>query len=76
MIRFWKEIASMLPGFLIPSLLGTIIMVYVNIEKVSSFVLYVCLYTIIYSISVWFFSMNDEEKELFAQLIKRLKRRK
>lgn len=75
-IRFWKEIASMLPGFLIPSFLGTIIMVYVNIEKVSSFVLYVCIYTITYSISVWFFSMNADEKELFAQLIKRLKREK
>ena len=74
-IRFWREIVSMLPGFLIPCLMGTAIMHCVRIENISSFGMYVSIYTLIYAISVWFLSMNAEEKKLFTQLLERFVRK-
>lgn len=71
-IRFWKEIISILPGFLVPSLLGTIFMKYVYIEDIFSFGLYAIVYAIIYIISVWFLSMNNTEKSMLIQQFERI----
>ena len=73
MVGFWKSIASILPGYIVPCLIGILINRYVFIDSFLDIL--ICAIGIIssFSISVWFISMNGYEKELILSLIKRMK---
>ena len=70
-IYFWREIAKMTKGLIIPSILG-IVIVKLGIHSHLSFVLLVLLYTVCYIISMWHFAMNDYEKGIFRKLFNKL----
>lgn len=77
---FWKNILHM---SLIPALLCVttfIVSNFVNFYSWVAFLLAVLIYTILYSVGSWFFSMNDYEKDVIrvpiGKLINKLKKRK
>ena len=61
-LLFWKNIGHMSIGLLIPIIFGLIFSCFVHIDSVSILIVLIFFYSIVYFISVYCFSMNNEEK--------------
>jgi O-antigen/teichoic acid export membrane protein len=71
-ISFWKQILRFLPALIPPSLCGCFIIKYIRYDNIFSFVLLIILYTLVYTVSMWMFGMNNYEKGLILKPIKKL----
>lgn len=74
-IAFWKSILSLGKGLIIPAAAGYLIMRYVEFDGIVTFALWVCGYILIYGASMWLFGMNNFEKNLILQPLKKILRR-
>lgn len=75
MIRYWKSILSILPGFILPAFAG---FMYCNIFRITNLlsVLFAAVFiTLVFVLSIWFFSMNEYEKQLIKKPIKKIFKR-
>ena len=72
---FWKSICSILPGMIIPVGVGIAINRFWNLDSYGDILAAIALMTGVYCLSVWLFSMNDYEKQLVSQPVKRILRR-
>lgn len=61
---FWKQISLLLPSLIIPILLGLYVLLYVRVESLMSFALFVVIYTFVFFASLFLFGMNRYEKDL------------
>lgn len=68
---FWKKIFLTFPGLVLPILLGIGIKIWGTKNSIWDILFFAVLITIVYAISVWCFSMNIYEKELFGGLVKK-----
>lgn len=66
-IAFWKSIMKMLKGIVVPALMGTFIVVKIEINSFMELGFWIVSYSILYCLSVWFFSMNQYEKGLLLK---------
>ena len=73
---FWKQIARMTLGLLIPVAVGTLIFVFAPLYNVGYWMLFVAVYCIVYMLSVWCLSLNQGEKELVLTPIRKILKRK
>lgn len=76
-LEFWKNIISVIRGMIIPCFLGIILNIY--IEKNNMIYLYIfsiLIYTIIYVISIWKISMNEEEKLFLKNIYIKIKNKR
>ncbi len=71
-LSFWKNIIRLSVGLVIPFCIGVLISRFVNINSFGIFVVCVSLYTIVYGVSMWLFGMNDFEKSLLKDPIRKL----
>lgn len=71
-VSFWKSILKMLKGLIAPIILGLLIERFVKFDSLVQLACWIVLYSAIYCVSVWIFSMNKYERELFAKPIKKL----
>lgn len=72
MIAFWRNIAKIVPGLLPPIVIGAVIHRFVRMDALWKLGLCILLYTAVYGLSVWFLSMNREEKQtLLGRLLKK-----
>ena len=69
MIKFWKEIIKMTIPFCIPVFIITIIMKFIKIYGINGVLVYGSVYTIIYIIIAYVFSMNQYEKGIIKNFI-------
>ena len=68
-MKLWaKSLISMLPGLILPILVGIGIMYFGNIQSIVSFILLACTYTVVYAISFWCFSLNQEERKMCLRI--------
>lgn len=74
-LLFWKNILRILLGILPPIAVGVLIVLFIDLYVIWYLLLFIVLYTIIYCISVWFLSMNNYEKELIKQPLRKIFRR-
>ena len=72
MFYFWKEIAKFIPALIVPCVVGTAIMKFVNITGLVKLGMFAIIYTVIYGVSMYFLGMNAEEKQLIMGPIKRI----
>lgn len=72
---FWKQIFSFLPAMILPILAGILINNFINIYSVVYFLGAGIIYVTIFSISMWFFGMNQYEKNLIGKPVLGLIRR-
>lgn len=72
-IAFWKSIAKILPGYIIPVVTGVLIMNFIQIDSYFTLLWTILLYCVVFIISVWFISMNKYEKDLFIKPIHKIK---
>ena len=71
-LYFWKSIAEFIPGLIIPIVAG-IIMSFIGINSIIRFIGMGVIYIIVFSISIYKFSMNDYERELFRGPLLKIK---
>lgn len=72
-IYFWKSILRQTAGMIIPFAVGLAIMKFIEIKSIIGLAAAIILYTVVYVICVYLFSMNEYEKELVKGFLRKLK---
>lgn len=62
-IKFWKNILSMLPAIIIPVIVALIEKKLLNINNWQMLIVSIFIYVICFNVSVYFMALNDEEKK-------------
>lgn len=71
---FWKNILSAAKGFIIPIAAGLLLPRILNYGYISQYLLAIVSYSLIYIVSIWFFSMNQDEKSIVRKFVIKIKR--
>lgn len=74
-ISYWKNIGKQTLGMLPPFFVGILIMKFIEINSLIQLVLWIVVYSLVYCICVWLFSMNTYEKNLLLECLKKFKRK-
>lgn len=72
---FWKSILSILPGYILPCIVGFWVNRCWSIDSFTDILFSAILISIIFFVSIWFFSMNLYEKELVTSILKKVRRK-
>ena len=72
MIEFWKNIIRMSIPMILAIMFGIILNRLIVLDSILILVLKIMIYTTVYCILVWFFSMNEYERSLIRKPIKRI----
>lgn len=75
MFYFWKSISKFIPGFVIPCIVGVLIMRFVPINSLLVLGGVIVLYAAIYCLSMYFLGMNEEEKQMVMGPVRKLIKR-
>lgn len=70
--QFWKSIASILPGYIAPVLAGTLIWKFFRIDSYLEVLMAAVIISVVFLLSIWTFSMNDYERNLLRQPMKKV----
>lgn len=71
-IRFWKEIGRLFVIPIVMCITTLLISRILNFYSIPVLILSICVYTMIYCICTWFLIMNDYEKNLILEPLKRI----
>lgn len=71
---FWLSIMKTLPGFIIPTIVGILILLFVNYSSVWAFLGWMVLYAIVYLLSMYFLGTNSYEKGLLKEICRKFAR--
>lgn len=71
-ISFWKSILRMFKGFIVPIIVGVLIMMFVEFDSLIQLTCWIVLYSAVYCVNIWTFSMNNYERGLVMKPIKSL----
>ena len=74
-ILFWKNILQIFKGLIIPICLGIAINIFIDYSGFLKFVGVIVIYSATYFISMWLFSMNEFEKSLVKQSIRKVRKK-
>lgn len=72
---FWKEISKFAKAFLVPIAVGILMNLFIDLYHIVPFLICGVVYVIIFCISMWFFGMNQYEKDLIGKPMRRLMRK-
>lgn len=75
-LKFWKEILKGLPAFIIPGFFGILLMNFYTFKNLIDFVLLICVYVLIYGISVFVLGLNKSEKKAVLKPFKKREMKK
>ncbi len=67
-IKFWREILKMTKGLIVPILLGAFVNIYIPITNLKGLVEIVCIYTLVYVLSMYLLAFNMYEKDLVRSI--------
>lgn len=69
MIRFWKELIQLIKPISIAFIIGVIINQMINVSSWKELIFSGILYTIIYIILFWICGFNNNEKQIFSNML-------
>jgi O-antigen/teichoic acid export membrane protein len=69
---FWSQIFKFVPALLTPVIVGVLIVRLVNLYYPIPFIICGFVYVVVFCVSMWFFGMNQYEKDLIGKPIKRI----
>ena len=69
-LKILKNIYKIIPALLIFYISGRLVLSFLIIDKILELIIVGVLLSIIYIIVVWFFSFNNEEKQMFGNILK------
>lgn len=64
---FWRQILKFKKAFLLPAVVGALMLKFVDLYRVIPFLMCGIIYVIIFSGSMWFYGMNQYEKDLVSK---------
>lgn len=67
-ISYWKNIISTIPSFILPFVFGFIVKHYFIIKSIIHFLVFVLCYLVLYIISIYIFSLNEDEKNMIKTI--------
>lgn len=67
MLYYWKNIATILPALLPPIAVGGAMLIFIDLYRVELFLVCGAIFTVVYCLSMWFFGMNQYEKDLISK---------
>lgn len=70
--QFWKSIIEMSIPIIIVFLIAIFTIKLIDISKLINMIIAIIVYTIVFCITVWYFVMNDYEKDLIRKPIKKI----
>lgn len=70
-IRFWKEILKSVPYCLLTVLLGLLILRFFPVTSWLRFLLFVCIYVVIYCVLLFAMGLKQEERQLVLNKLRR-----
>ncbi|NLC27028.1 MAG: polysaccharide biosynthesis protein, partial [Fastidiosipila sp.] len=76
MAYFWKQILRFFPALIAPIISGVLMMLFVDLYRLPSLLIFGSLYLAIYIISMWFLGLNTYEKDQISKPIKRILKRR
>jgi O-antigen/teichoic acid export membrane protein len=68
-IKFWIELVKMTPGMIMPVLLTWLLLKYLVITTLTTLLLCMIVYSLVYTLFLYFFSFNKYEKSLIEKII-------
>lgn len=69
---FWKSILRLSLGLIVPIATGVCIMFFVDMNNIWMMLAMICVYALVYAVSMWFIGMNDFEKDLIRTPLKKI----
>lgn len=72
MLRFWKEIAKLLPAMAVTALVGFGYTYFVHVDGWVMLAVSAALVTAVYGICMWLFGLNTYEKQLAKKMLRKL----
>ncbi len=69
---FWKKIIRMFIGMIIPIAFGVFLKYFFVFDTIFKLIGAICIYTMIYGVSMWILALNNYEKKLIKDPIVRL----
>lgn len=69
---FWYQILKIIPSLLPPVIIGIITLAFVESYNILTLLLCIFLFTLVFCLSIWFMGMNQYEKSLIGEPIKRI----
>ena len=70
--KFWRDIIKMSVPFIIPIGIILLVMYYTKLTGIANFIIYGGLYTILYSLTAYILSMNQYEKDIVNNVLRKL----
>lgn len=70
---FWSQIFKFVPSLILPTVIGVIIMKFVDLYNASSLIIFGVIYIIVFCVSIWFLGLNENEKSLIISPLQRIK---
>lgn len=71
-VLFWKNILKIIPSLIIPLLFGIVIAKFYTIDNILKFLIFVSLYTIVFVLCIWRWGLNDFEKNLIREPVRKI----
>ena len=71
-LNFWFQIVKTIPGFLLPVAGGILLMCFYSFHSLADFALFIFIYSVIYILSIFFLSFNNEEKQYIINLFNKI----
>lgn len=69
---FWKQILSFVPSFIAPIVAGVLFNRLFDLNNLINFLSFGFIYIIVFFTSLWFFGMNQYEKEMIEKPLRRV----
>lgn len=73
---FWKNILRQTAGMILPFISGILIMIFADTSSIFKLIAWIIVYVLIYCVCVWFFSMDNYEKNLFLNVVRKMAKTK
>jgi len=72
---FLKEISKFAKAFIIPLAAGIVMNLFIDLYRIITFLISGVIYIIVFLVSMWFFGMNQYEKDLIRKPVLKLMKR-
>lgn len=72
--KFWKEILKIVRVPILLTIAGVLLTEHIYCDNILLFVCYISIYVVIYSVLIWFTSLNTYEKSLVGDVVGKFKR--
>ncbi len=71
-ICFWKNILRVSVGLILPVVCGVFMRAYIDFSNIGFYMISIVLYVIVYAASMWLFGMNEYEKTIVKNPMKKV----